>query len=208
MKPAATINDTLIVSALMIEGISMSAPADEAAKAQAKTGQAVTAHAATEHARHAAHGDAHASAADDDLLLERQLCFALTVASRSVVGAYKPVLERMGLTHPQYLVMLCLWENSPRTVRDISEALAQEPATISPLLRRLETAGLITRRRVEGNERALAVALTPAGAALRRQATSVPGTMMARLGLTRKQVEDLHRTMMDLIAATAGRSAD
>ena len=205
MKPAATINDTLIVSALMIEGISMSAPADEAAKAQAKTGQAVTAHAATEHARHAAHGDAHAPAADDDLLLERQLCFALTVASRSVVGAYKPVLERMGLTHPQYLVMLCLWENSPRTVRDISEALAQEPATISPLLRRLETAGLITRRRVEGNERALAVALTPAGAALRRQATSVPGTMMDRLGLTRKQVEDLHRRMMDLIAA-AGRA--
>ncbi|MFJ5699065.1 MarR family winged helix-turn-helix transcriptional regulator [Arthrobacter sp. NPDC093139] len=145
--------------------------------------------------------------ADDDLLLERQLCFALTVASRSVVGAYKPVLERLGLTHPQYLVMLCLWESSPRTVRDISEALAQEPATISPLLRRLESAGLITRRRVEGNERALAVALTPAGAALRQQATSVPGTMMAKLGLTREQVESLHRTMMDLIAATTGPRA-
>jgi DNA-binding MarR family transcriptional regulator len=158
---------------------------------------------ATEPATAAIPGTADASAADDDLLLERQLCFALTVASRSVVGAYKPVLERMGLTHPQYLVMLCLWESSPRSVRDISEALAQEPATISPLLRRLETAGLITRRRVEGNERALAVALTPAGAALRQEATSVPGTMMAKLGLTRKQVEELHRTMMDLIAATA-----
>lgn len=139
---------------------------------------------------------------EDDLLLERQLCFALTVASRSVVGAYKPVLERLGLTHPQYLVMLCLWESSPRSVRDISEALAQEPATISPLLRRLESAGFISRRRVEGNERALAVALTPAGAELRQQATSVPGTMMAKLGLTREQVEALHRTMMDLIAAT------
>ena len=194
----------------------MSAPADAATggqvvvTGQAVTGQAVTSHAPTEHAATepavpAARGGSHAPAADDDLLLERQLCFALTVASRSVVGAYKPVLERMGLTHPQYLVMLSLWENSPRTVRDISEALAQEPATISPLLRRLETAGLITRRRVEGNERALAVALTPAGAALRQQATSVPGTMMAKLGLTRKQVEDLHRTMMDLIAATAGR---
>ena len=122
---------------------------------------------------------------EDDLLLERQLCFALTVASRSVVGAYKPVLDKLGLTHPQYLVMLCLWESSPRSVRDISDALAQEPATISPLLRRLETAGLITRRRVEGNERALAVALTPAGTALRQQATEVPGIMMARLGLTR-----------------------
>jgi DNA-binding MarR family transcriptional regulator len=141
-------------------------------------------------------------AADDDLLLEQQLCFALTVASRSVVGAYKPVLDKLGLTHPQYLVMLSLWESSPRSVRDISEALAQEPATISPLLRRLEAAGLITRRRVQGNERALAVELTLAGADLRRQATEVPGIMMARLGLTRERVESLHRTMMDLIAAT------
>jgi DNA-binding MarR family transcriptional regulator len=144
---------------------------------------------------------------DEDLLLERQLCFALTVASRSVVAAYKPVLDRLGLTHPQYLVMLCLWESSPRSVREISDALAQEPATISPLLRRLESAGFITRRRVEGNERTLAVALTPAGADLRQQAISVPGTMMAKLGLTREQVETLHRAMTDLINATgAARS--
>ncbi|MGO4435951.1 MarR family transcriptional regulator, partial [Paenarthrobacter sp. RAF9] len=59
----------------------------------------------------------------DDLLLERQLCFALTVASRSVVGVYKPVLEKLGLTHPQYLVMLALWERSPRTLKDISDSL-------------------------------------------------------------------------------------
>lgn len=138
----------------------------------------------------------------DDLLLEHQLCFALTVASRSVVGAYKPVLDKLGLTHPQYLVMLCLWESSPRSVRDISEALAQEPATISPLLRRLEAAGFITRQRVPGDERTLAVGLTPQGAALRQQATAVPGTMMDRLGLTREQVNQLHSSMMDLIAAT------
>ena len=143
---------------------------------------------------------------DEDLLLEHQLCFALTVASRSVVGAYKPVLDKLGLTHPQYLVMLCLWESSPRTVRDISDALAQEPATISPLLRRLEAAGYITRQRAEGNERSLAVRLTPRGAALRQQATAVPGTMMARLGLDREQVGELHASMMRLIAAT--RAAD
>lgn len=141
-------------------------------------------------------------AAADDLLLEQQLCFALTVASRSVVGAYKPVLDQLGLTHPQYLVMLSLWESSPRSVRDISEALAQEPATISPLLRRLESAGFITRERLAGNERTLAVGLTPRGAALRQQATAVPTTMMARLGLTREQVGQLHAAMMDLIAAT------
>ena len=140
---------------------------------------------------------------EEDLLLEHQLCFALTVAARSVVGAYKPVLERLNLTHPQYLVMLCLWEHSPRTVRNISEALAQEPATISPLLRRLEAAELITRRRMDGNERALAVELTPKGAALRQQALQVPGTMMERLGLSRGQVADLHASMAALIAATS-----
>lgn len=143
------------------------------------------------------------AAQDEDLLLEHQLCFALTVAARSIVGAYKPVLERLNLTHPQYLVMLCLWEASPRTVRNISEALAQEPATISPLLRRLEGSGLITRRRVDGNERALAVELTEEGAALRQEALNVPGTMMERLGLTRAQVSELHSSMMGLIAATS-----
>jgi DNA-binding MarR family transcriptional regulator len=149
-----------------------------------------------------AEGHGGQAAADDDLLLERQLCFALTVASRSVVGAYKPVLDKLGLTHPQYLVMLSLWESSPRSVRDISGALAQEPATISPLLRRLEAAGFITRQRIPGNERTLAVGLTPLGAALRQQATEVPTTMMARLGLTREQVGRLHASMMELIAAT------
>ena len=147
-------------------------------------------------------GPAAAASVDEDLLLERQLCFALTVASRSVVGAYKPVLDKLGLTHPQYLVMLCLWESSPRTVRDISDSLALEPATISPLLRRLEAAGYVTRQRAEGNERSLAVRLTPSGAALRQQATAVPGAMMARLGLDREQIGELHAAMTRLIAAT------
>lgn len=139
---------------------------------------------------------------DEDLLLEHQLCFALTVASRNVVAAYKPVLDKLHLTHPQYLVMLTLWESSPRTVRDISDALDLDPATVSPLLRRLEAVGYVTRERAEGNERSLAVGLTPAGAALRRDATAIPGTMMARLGLSRDQVAELHAAMTRLIAAT------
>ena len=138
----------------------------------------------------------------DDLLLERQLCFALTVASRSVVGIYKPVLERMGLTHPQYLVMLALWERSPRTLKDISEALLHEPATLSPLLKRLEESGLITRERVPGNERALAIKLTDQGAALREQALAVPGEIRERLNLSREEVAELHQAMTGLIAAT------
>ena len=138
----------------------------------------------------------------DDLLLERQLCFALTVASRSVVGVYKPVLERLGLTHPQYLVMLALWERSPRTLKDLSDALLHEPATLSPLLRRLEEADLVTRERVQGNERALAITLTAKGAALREQATAVPGQIRERLQLSREEVAELHQAMTGLIAAT------
>ena len=138
----------------------------------------------------------------DPLALDRQVCFALSLASRSVIAIYRPLLEPHGLTHPQYLVMLCLWESAPRTLRNISDVLAQAPATVSPLLRRLEEAGFVTRQRVDGNERALAVGLTPAGAALRQQALAVPGTMMQRLGLTRDQVGELHRSMMALIAAT------
>ena len=140
----------------------------------------------------------------DDLLLERQLCFALSVASRSVIGAYRPVLDELNLTHPQYLVMLALWEQSPRTVRGISEALAMESATLSPMLKRLQATGLVTRERVPGNERSLAVGLTDEGRALRERALSVPGTMLAKLGLTRKQAEELNRMMRDVIAAAQG----
>ncbi|MCW2130940.1 MarR family winged helix-turn-helix transcriptional regulator [Arthrobacter sp. VKM Ac-2550] len=138
---------------------------------------------------------------DEDLLLEHQLCFALSVASRSVIGAYKPVLEKLGITHPQYLVMLALWEKSPRMVKDLGEALAQEPATLSPMLKRLEAAGLITRDRIPGNERALAIGLTVKGKALREDALSVPGAMLQRLGLDREQLVALNESMRDLITA-------
>ncbi|MBD8042197.1 MarR family transcriptional regulator [Arthrobacter sp. Sa2BUA2] len=138
----------------------------------------------------------------EDLLLEHQLCFALSVASRSVVGAYRPVLEDLGITHPQYLVLLALWEDSPRTVRNLSDTLLMEPATLSPMLKRLEAAGLVTRDRAPGNDRALAVNLTDAGLALRDKAVEVPGAMMARLQLTREQVLELNAAMRRLIEAT------
>ncbi len=143
------------------------------------------------------------TAQDNDLLLERQLCFGLSVASRSVIAAYKPVLAELSLTHPQYLVMLSLWEQAPRQVKDIGEALLLEPATLSPLLKRLEALGYVTRHRSATDHRALAVDLTPAGAALREKALSVPGTMLARLGLDRAAAMALHRSMMALIDAAA-----
>lgn len=138
---------------------------------------------------------------DDLLALDRQVCFALAVATREVVALYRPVLEPLGLTHPQYLVMLALWERSPRTVRDVSDALLLEPATVTPLLKRLEEAGLVTRARQAGNERALDVALTDKGRKLREKALAVPPTMMSRLGITREDAAELHQSMMKLIAA-------
>lgn len=142
-----------------------------------------------------------APAVEDDLLLERQLCFALSVAARSIVAAYRPVLKELNLTHPQYLVMLALWERSPRSVKELGSALLLEPATISPLLKRLEAAGLITRARVCGNERTLAVELTAMGAELRRKALDVPATMAGRLGLGRQDGVELHAMMQRLITA-------
>lgn len=144
----------------------------------------------------------------DPLDLESQICFALSVASRSVVSAYRPVLEPLGLTHPQYLVMLALWQHAPLSGRGLSERLRLDPGTLTPLLKRLEAQGLVTRGRRPDDERALAVELTPAGAALRREAETIPERMMARLDVTRDEVVALHRTMSKLIAAAAPSGPD
>lgn len=139
----------------------------------------------------------------DPLALDRQVCFALAAASRSVIGLYRPVLEPLGLTHPQYLVMLALWEQSPRTVRNIGEALHLEPATLSPLLKRLEAAGLLTRARSAADERALDVALTAAGASLRSEAERVPAQIVERLGMSLRELEDIRDGLTRLLAASS-----
>jgi DNA-binding MarR family transcriptional regulator len=143
---------------------------------------------------------------DDPLALDRQVCFALAAASRTVIGLYRPVLEPLGLTHPQYLVMLALWERSPRTVRDIGEALALEPATLSPLLKRLEAAGLVTRKRKVADERSLDVRLTAAGHALRSKAEVVPAQIVKRLGMPIAELEATRDALTRLLAA-AGQGA-
>ena len=139
----------------------------------------------------------------DPLALDRQVCFALAAASRTVIGLYRPVLEPLGLTHPQYLVMLALWERSPRTVRDIGDALALEPATLSPLLKRLESAGLITRTRKVDDERSLDVQLTATGRALRAKAETVPGQIVARLGMPVAELESTREALTRLLAAAS-----
>jgi DNA-binding MarR family transcriptional regulator len=141
--------------------------------------------------------------AKDPLALDRQVCFALAAASRTVIGLYRPVLEPLGLTHPQYLVMLSLWERSPRTLRDIGDALALEPATLSPLLKRLESAGLITRARKVEDERSLDVELTPAGRELRAKAVAVPAQIGKRLGMPVAELEATRDALTRLLAAAS-----
>jgi DNA-binding MarR family transcriptional regulator len=137
----------------------------------------------------------------DPLALDQQVCFALVVAARSVVGVYRPVLERMGLTHPQYLVMLALWQYAPLSVKRLSTLLQLDPGTLSPLLKRLEAAGLLTRRRDRGDERLLSVELTGTGAALRDQALDVPPAIVQRLGMTVEELQVLHSALTRVIAA-------
>lgn len=135
----------------------------------------------------------------DPLALDRQVCFAIAAASRAVVALYRPVLEPLGLTHPQYLVMLALWEHSPRTLGDLAHTLLLEPATLSPLLKRLEEQGLVVRARNPRDERALEVTLTPEGRALRDRATAVPGAVLERLGMPVAELEDIRDTLTGLI---------
>ena len=137
----------------------------------------------------------------DPLQLDRQVCFALAVASRAVIALYRPVLEPMGLTHPQYLVMLALWEFEPVSVKDLSGMLQLEPATLSPLLKRLETAGLLRRDRDARDERSLAVALTDKGRALRKEALKVPPAIVDRLGMDIDELMQLHERLTRVIAA-------
>ncbi|MEU4801628.1 MarR family transcriptional regulator [Actinosynnema sp. NPDC023587] len=139
----------------------------------------------------------------DPLSLDRQVCFALSVASRNVVALYRPLLEPLGLTHPQYLVMLALWGGEPLSVKELGRLLALEPATLSPLLKRLESIGYVTRGRASSDERQLAVALTEEGAALRDRALAIPPAVVERLGMTLAELADLHRVLTRVIGATS-----
>jgi len=145
----------------------------------------------------------------DPLALERQVCFALSVAARNVVAVYRPWLEPMGLTHPQYLVMLALWEYGPLAIKDLSRLLQLDPGTLSPLVKRLEAGGLVRRDRDPRDERALAIALTEQGRALRAQAEQIPAGIVARLGLPVEELQVLHQALTRVIAASrAGDGAE
>jgi DNA-binding MarR family transcriptional regulator len=144
------------------------------------------------------------TASDDLLHLENQLCFALVTAARNVVAIYRPILEPLGLTHPQYLVMLALWERDPRTLNDLAAELALEPASASPLVKRLESEGLVARQRSSEDERRLDITLTPAGRELRDRALDVPRQVMAAVGMDVDQISALR----DGLGPFVGRRAN
>ena len=139
--------------------------------------------------------------AADPLALEEQVCFALSVAARGVVAVYRPLLEPMGLTHPQYLVMLALWQHAPLSVRRLSELLQLDPGTLSPLLKRLEAIGYLRRERDAADERSLAITLTPSGQALRSRAEQIPPAVVERLGMPVHELRTLHAALTRVIEA-------
>ena len=138
---------------------------------------------------------------DDRLTLEQQVCFTLAVAAREVVSLYRPLLAPLGLTHPQYLVMVTLWETGhPISIKQLSKLLKLEAPTLSPLLKRLQHAGLVERHRDPADERSLQISLTDHGRDLRAQAVSVPAAIIERLGMSVKELETLQDVLTDVIA--------
>ncbi len=138
---------------------------------------------------------------EDALELDRQVCFALAVASRSVIGVYRPILEPMGLTHPQYLVMLALWGDGTLRFRELADMLRMDPATLSPIVKRLEHSGLIERVPVDGDERTFALVTTAAGRALRDRALAVPPAVVERLGVPVDRLMALRDELTAIIEA-------
>ena len=144
----------------------------------------------------------------DPLALERQVCFALSITNRAVLAVYRPLLEPLGLTHPQYLVMLTLWDHQkastgqhrPLSVKEIA-------ATLSPMLKRLEALGLITRTRNAVDERSTDVDLTKGGVALRRRALAIPPAVVARLGVDMSELQHLHEVLSRINSAALAAGA-
>lgn len=132
----------------------------------------------------------------DDLVLRRQVCFALYAASRALTDVYRPILDEVGLTYPQYLVLLVLWEREDApTVSELGAALRLDSGTLSPLLKRLEAAGLVVRSRSARDERRVEVGLTADGRALRQRMDEVPLQVARATGLTEAELIALRDTL-------------
>ncbi len=149
--------------------------------------------------------DAPGTPQDEDFLrLDHQICFSLHAATRAFNGVYRVALKDLGLTYPQYLVMLVLWERGELPVKRIGELLRLDSGTLSPLLKRLEATGYVERRRSAEDERSVTVRPTAEGAALREQARRLPRRMAEVTGLSLTEVRDLRDRLNTLTAALDG----
>jgi DNA-binding MarR family transcriptional regulator len=137
---------------------------------------------------------------EPSLILDDQLCFTLYAASRAVTGVYRPLLDAVGLTYPQYLVMLALWQHGVTPVKDLVTALQLDYGTLTPLIKRLETNGLLERRRRPDDERVVEVVLTPDGAALRERILTVPPVIGDAMGLTPEEIQTVQSLLRRLSA--------
>lgn len=143
--------------------------------------------------------DAPPTSPSDDLLsLDRQLCFALYSASLAMTKLYKPLLAPLGLTYPQYLVMMVLWEHADLTVNDLGKRLQLDSGTLTPLLKRLEAAGLVQRQRDQEDERRVRITLTASGRSLKDQAQSIPQAVGCQMDMTNQQLVSLRTTLSEL----------
>ena len=134
----------------------------------------------------------------ESLLLDNQLCFALHSTSLLMTKVYKPLLQALGLTYPQYLAMLVLWEEDGLTVGEISQRLLTDPGSLTPLLKRLEVEGLLSRTRSREDERVVVVELTEAGRDLRKKAMDIPQCILGASGMKIEQMQKLQADLLEL----------
>lgn len=137
----------------------------------------------------------------DPLKLENQLCFPLYACAREVVKQYKPFLDAIGLTYTQYVTMMVLWEARETTSKAIGDRLYLDSGTLTPLLRKLEEKGLVTRRRCASDERNLVVAVTEAGMALKARAAEIPGQVSRCINLSAEDAGALYAMLYKLLGA-------
>ncbi len=135
----------------------------------------------------------------DALKLENQLCFPLYAASREIIRQYKPFLDKLGLTYTQYIAMMALWERKTLTVKELGECLYLDSGTLTPLLKKLEAKGLITRTRAEQDERVLNVSVTEAGAQLKAGAAAVPAGIAKCSRLSPEEAVALYRILYKML---------
>ncbi len=143
--------------------------------------------------------------ADEALRLDRQICFLLYGASRAVTQLYQPLLAPLGITYPQYLVMLVLWEEGKVSVGHLCERLYLDSGTLTPLLKRLEVTGLLRRQRSTEDARVVDVELTAAGKKLKKNAASVPQALACRVGLASEELARVHRQLARLFEMVRGQ---